>query len=133
MNLILIMNHSKLLIASILLIVSIYTANSQNARLHVEGSFATVVTTVTTDNLTLDETHQVVLVNSVDSRTITLPSAVGISGRKYTIKKIGNGNVNISTQLSQTIDGAGSFIVFGANSFLSIVSDGSNWWVVGRD
>lgn len=115
-----------------LLITSIFIAQAQNTKLLVEGSFATAITTTSSD-LTLDETHQVVLVSGSMNRTITLPSAIGIAGRKYTIKKIGTGDVTLSPQAGQNIDSAGSFIIFGTNSFLTIVSDGNHWWVVGRD
>ena len=115
-----------------LLLNSIFIAHAQNTKLLVEGSFATAITTTASD-LTLDETHQVVLVSSSTNRTITLPSATGTKGRKYTIKKIGTGDITVIPQSGQNIDNAGSFIIFGINSFLTIVSDGNNWWVVGRD
>ena len=127
------MPQFKLLTTIVIIFISICNVQSQNARLHVEGSFATKVTTTSSD-LTLNDTHQVVLVNSPDSKLITLPTAVGIAGRKYTIKKIGVGNVNITTTGLQIIEGAGSYIIFGESSkgFLTLVSDGSNWWIVGR-
>lgn len=127
------MKQLTLLITIAFLATTICATQAQSTRLHVEGSFAAAITTTTTD-LTLDDTHQVVIVNSPESRIITLPSAIGIAGRKYTIKKIGDGDVNLSPQSGQTIDKSnGLYLIFGANSFLTIVSDGSNWWIVGKD
>lgn len=135
------MKKIKLLITTGLLTAAFCVVQAQevgvgtetpNSTLHVQGSFATAITTTAT-NLTLDDSHQVVLVSSSLNRTITLPSAIGIAGRKYSIKKIGSGNVTISPQAGQFIEGAGSFIVFGSNAFITIVSDGSDWWVLVRD
>lgn len=64
-----------------LIVTAICVAQGQSTRLQVEGSFATAITTTTSD-LTLNETHQIVLVNSSSTKTIALPSAIGIAGRK---------------------------------------------------
>mgnify|MGYP003659386705 FL=1 len=63
--------------------------------------------------------------------TITLPTAVGIAGRMYIIKRVdGSANAaNISTNGSETIDGSGAASVAGLGSIV-IQSDNSNWWKV---
>jgi hypothetical protein len=58
--------------------------------------------------------------------TVTLPPAVGISGKNYVIKNRGTGVVTVSTTSSQTIDGSSSKIL-NNNDSIEIVSDGSNW------
>lgn len=65
--------------------------------------------------------------------TLTLPTAVGVNGRTYEIKKISNdGNtLTIATTSGQTIDGAASFATTATTrpSF-TFKSDGANWWIV---
>jgi hypothetical protein len=58
--------------------------------------------------------------------TVTLPTAVGFSGKNYVIKNRGTGVVTVGTTSSQTIDGSSSKIL-NNNDSIEIVSDGSNW------
>jgi hypothetical protein len=58
--------------------------------------------------------------------TVTLPTAVGFSGKNYVIKNRGTGVVTVGTASSQTIDGSSSKIL-NNNDSIEIVSDGSNW------
>ena len=115
------MKNLKFYLLAIVFTYNCLNLQAQNAQLHVEGSFATAITTVTQD-LTLDDSHQIVLVNSANQRTITLPSALGIAGRKYTIKKIGNGDVSITKQIGETIEGINaSFLLLGINTYFTFV------------
>ena len=64
--------------------------------------------------------------------TMTVPTAVGIAGKKFTFKKI-NSTANaltIATTSSQTIDGATTFELMNQWSSVTIMSDGANWVVV---
>lgn len=64
------------------------------------------------------------------NRTVTLPTAAGIAGREYTIKRVDNsGNTcGVATTGGQTIDGAASpYALAAQNSTVTVVSDGSNW------
>jgi hypothetical protein len=65
--------------------------------------------------------------------TVTLPTAVGIRGRRYTIKKIDAGAhaVTIDGAGAETIDGAATVALGTQYHFRIIVSDGSNWIVIG--
>lgn len=81
--------------------------------------------------LTLDGTHFTVVGTLAGAQTFTLPTAVGITGRIYNIKKTGaSGTLTVDTTSSQTIDGSLTF----ANStqYLSITvqSDGANWLII---
>jgi hypothetical protein len=58
--------------------------------------------------------------------TVTLPTAVGFSGKNYVLKNRGTGVVTVGTTSSQTIDGSSSKIL-NNNDSIEIVSDGSNW------
>ena len=60
---------------------------------------------------------------------ITLPTAVGISGKQYIIKNSGNGTITLETTSSQTIDGNVSITLI-QNETVEVISDGSNWKVV---
>ena len=64
--------------------------------------------------------------------TITLPTAVGISGRKFGVKRInsGNNNVTIATTGGQTIDGDTTQVLVLQYTSIDLVSDGANWNIV---
>ncbi len=61
--------------------------------------------------------------------TITLPTAVGIAGRLFTVKRINSGsnNVTVATTSSQTIDGDTTQVLVLQYTSIDVVSDGSNW------
>ena len=58
----------------------------------------TALTTLDNTDYTIDCT--------ANSFTVTLPTAVGITGRIYNIKNSGTGTIVVNTTSSQTIDGA---------------------------
>lgn len=63
---------------------------------------------------------------------ITLPSAVGITGRQYIIKRLSDGGntVNVITTSSQTIDGGTTANLAFQYQSITVVSDGSNWFII---
>jgi hypothetical protein len=62
--------------------------------------------------------------------TVTLPTSVDIDGKNYVVKNSGSGVVTVSTTSGQTIDGSSSKTLR-TNDSIEIVSDGSNWNIVG--
>ncbi len=66
--------------------------------------------------------------------TLTLPTAVGIAGKEYTIRKIGTdtNKVTLASTSSQTIGGKAAtyYSFFIQRDFLRIISDGANWIVL---
>lgn len=76
-------------------------------------------------NLTLNNTHHHVKVTAV--ATITLPTAVGISGQEYIIKATVDG-VLVNTTSSQTIDGDLTKTLL-ANDCIVVFSDNANWLI----
>lgn len=75
----------------------------------------------------------VIVMNSAAAqRTFTLPTAVGLAGMRFTVKRSGANTVVIATTSSQTIDGAAAstFNLATDMAKLTIVSDGSNWLTV---
>jgi hypothetical protein len=106
--------------------------SAPNSRLHVAGSISVAITRRTA-NYTLTDTDCIVACDaSAGAFTISLPSAVGIAGRMYTIKKVdGSPNpVTIVPHGTQTIDGASSYVLSFQGQYVTIVSDGSHWLVI---
>jgi hypothetical protein len=67
--------------------------------------------------------------------SVTLPTAVGVAGKRYVVKKIdSSGNaVTVATTSAQTIDGAASYSLATQYKFVVVESDGANWIVVGNN
>lgn len=82
---------------------------------------------------TLTDIDDIILGNAgAGAFTLTLPTAVGFSGRAYDIKKIdSSGNVvTVATTGGETIDGAATLAIVGQNDSYTIVSDGTNWRII---
>jgi hypothetical protein len=85
---------------------------------------------------TIQSSDEIILADANSSAfTITLPSAVGVSGQTYTIKRINSGSniVTVGTTSSQTIDGSTTFNLVSQYKYVRIVSDGTNWMIVGNN
>ena len=67
--------------------------------------------------------------------TITLPTAIGVTGQTYTIKRINSGSnaVTVGTTSAQTIDGSSSYTLSSQYKYVKVVSDGTNWIIVGNN
>lgn len=89
--------------------------------------------TTKTANYNIANTDGTILGNTAsNSVTLTLPTAIGISGKTFTIKKIHASNsLIVNTSLSQTIDGASSLSWTTNNRAYTLVSNGSNWLIIG--
>lgn len=87
-------------------------------------------------NTTLDATHDVVEVTTGSSTiTITLPTAVGIKGKPYCIKKVdsGTGSVVVDGNASETIDGLLTYTLVNQWQYVEIYSDNANWKIKGNN
>jgi hypothetical protein len=64
--------------------------------------------------------------------TITLPTAVGVAGKVYTVKKIDSSAnaVTVATTSSQTIDGVTTYSLANQYGGVNVQSDGSNWYII---
>ena len=65
--------------------------------------------------------------------SLTLPSAIGLGGRIYTIKDTGNAsafNITILTILAQTIDGVTPLVLTVDFQSVMLQSNGVNWLVI---
>lgn len=63
--------------------------------------------------------------------TVTLPTAVGATGRVYIIKNSGGGVITLNTTSGQTIDGiASGVITLSITNCMTVQSDGANWIIL---
>ena len=82
-------------------------------------------------NITLDNTHNVVLCNN-GSYTVTLPPASSNTNRLYTIKNINPAgeDITIDGNGTETIDGDTTFVLSNYNQTITIACDGTNWFII---
>jgi len=100
-----------------------------SSALTVGGAIATPIT-AKSSNYTLTEADSAVVGNSIGSSIIlTLPTAVGIAGRQYLIKRgyTSSFNVTVAAASGETIDGNSSIALNGSSPSAILISDGSDW------
>ncbi|SIN64446.1 hypothetical protein [Chitinophaga niabensis] len=108
--------------------------NAPTSTLHAGGSFATNVTVLTPGNVTLNETHNVVVFRRASgsgNMTVTLPLASTCIGREYTIVREytgGSGNVVVAIGSGDAL--RGSPITYNANAVLKVQSIGTRWIIL---
>ena len=105
---------------------------SPNSTLDVRGSISTNLRTFTAH--TTAGTDNILVFTGTTAATLTLPTAASIAGRSYQIKNssltVPTPLLTIATTSSQTIDGLGSWTLSGVYQTVTLVSNGSNWYVV---
>ena len=89
----------------------------------VEAGRTRVVVTKTVNATLVQE--DTILCNGA-AMTLTLPTAVGITGHTFTIKNVNAVSLPLATTSSQTIDGAapGTLAQW---AYFTVMSDGANW------
>jgi hypothetical protein len=104
-----------------------------NSTVQIDGSVAMAIKTVTS-NYTATATDNTILANTTSGAlSVTLPSTTGITGRIYTIKKIGTGGIDNAltiTPSSGTIEGGASYIIYNDWTFVTLQTDGTNWYII---
>lgn len=96
------------------------------------GSVATPLATKTSA-YTLTAADHVILADATSAAfSVTLPTAVGITGRPYVVKRLNaaSNNVTIATTSSQTIDGSTTHVLSSQYAVARVVSNGANWLLV---
>jgi hypothetical protein len=95
-------------------------------------SWATASKSTGSPYTALSSDHVLLITTGASSYTINLPTAVGITGKPYKVKKAdsGVGTVIIDANGTETIDGALTFVLSHQNDFVDLVSDGANWKIV---
>ena len=115
------------------LAVGVAEGTKGNSTFQVTGSVATNITKVST-NYTVNAGDNTVLADASGSAlTITLPAPGTIAGRMYTIKKVGNGGIDKEVTISTTggtIDGSSNYIIYNDWTFVTLQTDGSDWYVI---
>jgi len=117
--------------------------NPLPAQCTVVGAIATAVRKVDASKsglLNLTDFDSTVLVDTSQAQadvTVALPSAFPSKGRQVTIKRTGAGKKADGTAVPVLITATAGTVESGANltsafSSAILVSDGSQWWVVGR-
>lgn len=94
------------------------------------GAGALSVTTLLVDTTIVDP-GVYVIANGSGTVTVTLPSAVGISGQVFYFNAVTSAAADLASVFDEDIDGVaatGSPVTVTAT--LAIVSDGSNWWSI---
>jgi hypothetical protein len=77
-------------------------------------------------------TDEVLVLTGSANKTFTLPSAATVgAGKKYTFKNNSTAILTIATTSSQTIDGDTTYLIRTTYSGITVISDGSNWQVIG--
>lgn len=112
------------------------SAGTANSTMQVDGSLSMAIKTVSS-NYSMTASDNTILASTTSNAiTVTLPSAAGISGRVYTIKKIGTGGINnqltISPSGGATIDNGSSYIIYNDWTYVTLQTDGTNWYIIKR-
>lgn len=98
-----------------------------------QNALVLMTTASVSANTTLDDTYHVVLVDATSAAiTITLPAASSSAGVTYTIKKIDAtaNTVTIDGNAAETIDDATTAVIVWQYEAVTIVCDGTEWWVL---
>jgi len=101
-----------------------------------DGTWASLntwsITTQTASTYTATSSDYTIICNNSAAMTVNLPTAAGITGRIYVIKKVSGLflNVTIDASGSQTIDGATTKVLSSQNETVTIQSNGSNWYIL---
>jgi Chaperone of endosialidase len=103
-----------------------------NSTLDVRGSLSTGYRSFT-GATTAGIADNVLVFTGTTATTITLPTAVGCTGRNYLIKNASTTGptplLTIATTSAQTIDGLSSWILDEVNESALLISNGTNWYI----
>lgn len=86
----------------------------------------------TATGLTADATHNTIVLTAT-GQTVTLPTAVGIQGRVYTVKLTASGTGTVATTSSQTIDGSTTYSLSAQYKYVTVQSDNANWQIIANN
>ena len=90
------------------------------------------VTTYTAASVTADNDYTILCDATSNAITVNLPTAVGIKGRIYVVKKtdVSANLVTLDASGSQTIDGTTTSVLNSQNDSVTVQSDNANWFVI---
>lgn len=107
-------------------------ATVPNSALQVGGPIATAIIAKTSAYTLTGSDSTVTGDTTTAAFTLTLPTAVGIAGRVYILKRTSASanNLTVGTTSSQTIDGATTKTLGSQYSAVTVQSDGTNWQII---
>ena len=113
--------------------LSVGAGTSPNSTITDGGSFAAGIGTVTA-SYTASVSDYTILCNAT-SLTISLPQASGCKGRMYVIKNISSsGSVTLAGYNgSDKIDGSPKYYLTSQYKYVTVQSDGSNWFIISNN
>lgn len=105
-------------------IFAYYNTGTSSAQSSVVTSYRAITSTYTASasDYTIDATS--------GTFTLSLPTAVGITGQIYVIKNSGSGTITVDPSGSETIDGQTTWTISVQYNSFTIQSNGSNWIVI---
>jgi hypothetical protein len=110
-------------------------SSAAKSTLDVLGSFSAAIVSKTATYTATISDHTILCNATTGAITINLPTAVGIAGREYVIKKTDSSvnAVTVDGSGSETIDGALTYSLALQYKYVRIQTDGANWFVVGNN
>ena len=106
---------------------------SANSTVQVNGSLSLAIKEVLLA-YTITAADNTILANTSSAPfSVTLPAPGSIAGRIYTIKKVGTGGIDNALTIlptSGTIDGGSTYIIYNDWTFVSMQTDGTNWFII---
>ncbi len=113
---------------------SVMTFDTSGVASFEHRSIQTVVSKTNSDSpYTALATDELILCNATGGAiTVNLPAAASSSGKTFTIKKTDSGTnaVTIDGNASETIDGGTTYAISTQYEAVTIVCDGSNWFII---
>lgn len=106
-------------------------ATLATSTLQVDGSFAPAYIAKGASYTATISDHTIEV--TATGQTITLPTAVGISGREYVIKLTASGTGTVATTSSQTIDGSTTYSLSAQYKYVTVQSNNANWIIIANN
>ena len=106
---------------------------ADDARDFIDSAIGTRYVSSEDGAVTLDRDDEVVVCDgSVAGFTVTLPAASGYTHKVYTIiaKDVSSGNIVVDGDGAETIDGAATQTLDAAYESITIVCDGTEWFII---
>lgn len=113
--------------------IHVGTTGSANSTMQIDGSVAMAIKTITSSYTVTSDDNTILANTTSGAITLTLPNASGFAGRIYTIKKIGSGGIDNQLNINPaagTIDGGASYVIYNDWTYVTLQTDGSNWYII---
>lgn len=95
------------------------------------GIVTTNVRSESSDYVIVDGDAIIIVDTSGGDVDITLPD-VTMMNNYINVKNLGDQKVFLETPGGETIDGQSNFEIAGENESIQVISDGSNWFIIGQ-